>query len=75
MLSYGAFDSPTYYVDITPFVGSLCDGKPHTFTLDVVGMGTSFSINQNWIVSGNLQVRASKIYRTRLTNSVPVTTR
>ena len=60
MLSYGAFDSPTYYVDITPFVPSLCDGKPHTFTLDVVGMGTNFSINQNWIVSGNIQVRISR---------------
>jgi Peptide N-acetyl-beta-D-glucosaminyl asparaginase amidase A len=64
MLSYGAFDSPTYYVDVTPFVPSLCDGQPHTFTLDVVGMGTSFSINQNWIVSGNLQVGIFDFYMT-----------
>jgi Peptide N-acetyl-beta-D-glucosaminyl asparaginase amidase A len=56
MLSYGAFDSPTYYIDITPFVPSLCDGKPHAFTLDVAGMGANFSTNQNWIISGNLQV-------------------
>ncbi|KAF8581084.1 hypothetical protein K439DRAFT_257490 [Ramaria rubella] len=56
MLSYGAFDSPSYYIDITPFVPGLCDGRSHNFTLSVVGMGTNFSINQNWIVSGNLQL-------------------
>lgn len=57
MLSYGAFDSPTYYIDATPFLPILSDGKSHVFTLNVVGMGANRSTNADWIVSGNVQVR------------------
>lgn len=56
MLAYGAGDSPTYTIDITPFLGTLCDDLPHNFTLDVAGMGPEHSINDNWYVSGNVQV-------------------
>lgn len=55
-MSYGAFDSPTYYIDVTPFLPLLSDGSAHNFTLDVVGMGANRSINADWIVSGNVQV-------------------
>lgn len=54
--SYGALDLPTYFLDLTPFVPLLTDGKPHTFAIDVVSAETDHSINGNWYVSGNLQV-------------------
>ncbi|KZP11978.1 hypothetical protein FIBSPDRAFT_755761 [Athelia psychrophila] len=54
--SYGALDLPTYFLDLTPFVPLLTDGKPHTFAIDVVSAETNHTINSNWYVSGNLQV-------------------
>jgi hypothetical protein len=56
MVSYGAFDSPTYWIDVTPFLPLLSDGRSHNFTLNVAGMGANHSINGDWIVSGNVQV-------------------
>ena len=58
MLSYGAGDSPTYYIDITPFLGLLTDDKPHSLSLGVAGMGLDppHSINDNWYVSANIQI-------------------
>lgn len=56
MLSYGAFDTPTYHIDITVFLPLLSDGRPHNFTINVVGMGVNRSINADWIISGNVQV-------------------
>ncbi|KAF9454494.1 hypothetical protein P691DRAFT_655993 [Macrolepiota fuliginosa MF-IS2] len=54
--SYGALDLPTYFVDVTPFVPLLTDGKAHTFTIDVVSAESNHTTLQNWFVSGNLQV-------------------
>ncbi|KAE9396036.1 hypothetical protein BT96DRAFT_922388 [Gymnopus androsaceus JB14] len=54
--SYGVAELPTYFIDVTPFVPLLTDGAPHNFTLDVVSAETNHSINQNWYVSGLLQV-------------------
>ncbi|KAH9857099.1 peptide N-acetyl-beta-D-glucosaminyl asparaginase amidase A-domain-containing protein [Lenzites betulinus] len=54
--SYGALDLPTYFLDLTPFVPILTDGNPHNITLDVVSAEDDHTINQNWFVSGNLQV-------------------
>ncbi|KAF8990702.1 hypothetical protein BDZ89DRAFT_1086977 [Hymenopellis radicata] len=54
--AYGALDEPTYFIDVTPFVPLLTDGNPHTFTLDVVSAETDHTIDQNWFVSGLLQV-------------------
>ena len=34
----------------------LTDGQPHTISLDVVSAEDNHAINQNWFVSGNLQV-------------------
>ncbi|KAJ3813211.1 peptide N-acetyl-beta-D-glucosaminyl asparaginase amidase A-domain-containing protein [Lentinula aff. lateritia] len=54
--SYGALDLPTYVLDVTPFVPLLTDGGAHNFTVDVISAETNGAINQNWFVSGLLQV-------------------
>ncbi|KAJ7464627.1 peptide N-acetyl-beta-D-glucosaminyl asparaginase amidase A-domain-containing protein [Mycena latifolia] len=54
--SYGALDLPTYFLDLTPFVPLLTDGKPHLFTIDVASAEANKTILQNWFVSGVLQV-------------------
>lgn len=54
--SYGALDLPTYFIDVTPFVPLLTDGKAHNFTIDVVSAESDHTTLQNWFVSGNLQV-------------------
>ncbi|KAJ3987341.1 peptide N-acetyl-beta-D-glucosaminyl asparaginase amidase A-domain-containing protein [Lentinula detonsa] len=54
--SYGALDLPTYVLDVTPFLPLLTDGSAHNFTLDVISAETNGAINQNWFVSGLLQV-------------------
>lgn len=54
--AYGSFDSPTYNVDLTPFVPVLADGQEHTITLDVVSSEPGHEINSNWLISGNIQV-------------------
>ncbi|TFK76438.1 hypothetical protein BDN72DRAFT_235731 [Pluteus cervinus] len=54
--SYGALDLPTYFLDLTPFVPLLVDGQPHTFTIDVASAESDHAINQNWFVSGLLQI-------------------
>ncbi|KAI0807607.1 peptide N-acetyl-beta-D-glucosaminyl asparaginase amidase A-domain-containing protein [Fomes fomentarius] len=54
--SYGAVDLPTYFLDLTPFVPVLTDGQPHSISLDVLSAEDDHTINQNWFVSGNLQV-------------------
>ncbi|KAJ7685189.1 peptide N-acetyl-beta-D-glucosaminyl asparaginase amidase A-domain-containing protein [Mycena polygramma] len=54
--SYGALDLPTYFLDLTPFVPLLTDGKPHLFTIDVASAEANKTILSNWFVSGVLQV-------------------
>lgn len=54
--SYGALDLPTYFLDLSPFVPTLTDGKPHRITLDVSSAEDDHTILQNWFVSGVLQV-------------------
>jgi hypothetical protein len=59
-----AYDLRDYEVDITPFLPYLLDGKPHSFSIKVVGSddnggngaGTlsEDSINSYWLVSGKL---------------------
>lgn len=58
--SYGALDLPTYVLDLTPFVPVLADGAPHNITLDVASAEADHAINQNWFVSGLLQVVLDK---------------
>lgn len=47
---------PSYYVDLTPYVPLLTDGKPHDITIDVASAEPDHAINSNWIISANLQV-------------------
>lgn len=58
-----AYDLRDYEIDITPFLPYLLDGKPHSFTIKVVGMGrggdgagtlSENNINSYWLVSGKL---------------------
>ncbi|PPQ93318.1 hypothetical protein CVT25_014447 [Psilocybe cyanescens] len=58
--SYGALDLPTYFLDITPFVPTLTDGKPHNISLDVTSAEDDHTILQNWFLSGVLQVFTDK---------------
>lgn len=54
--AYGAVDLPTYFLDVTPFVPVLADGKPHNITIDVASAEDNHAILQNWYLSGNFQV-------------------
>jgi len=54
--SYGTLDLPTYFVDLTPMLPLLVDGNPHNVTIDVISAEANHTINQNWFVSGNIQV-------------------
>ena len=55
--SYGAIDLPTYHLDLTPFIPILTNGEPHNITLDVASAEPDHQINQNWFLSGLLQVK------------------
>ena len=71
--SYGALDLPNYFVDLTPFVPLLTDGKPHLFSIDVVSAENDHAINQNWFVSGAIHIRTDSSSRPttgRITNYV-----
>jgi hypothetical protein len=53
---FGAFDLPTYHVDLTPFIPLLVDGKAHNISLDVASGEADHAINPNWYLSANIQV-------------------
>jgi hypothetical protein len=50
IVAIGAFDAPTYLVNLTPFVGKFVDNKPHNVTF-FVDYGIDF-----WPIDGNLLV-------------------
>ncbi|KAH8982203.1 peptide N-acetyl-beta-D-glucosaminyl asparaginase amidase A-domain-containing protein [Lactarius akahatsu] len=54
---YGALDMPTYHLDLTPFIPILTNGQPHNITLDVASAEPDHQINENWYLSGLLQVK------------------
>lgn len=59
-----AFDLKEHEIDITPWLGVLCDGADHTFTIYVAGLldngGTEASVTQtvgsSWYVTGKIFV-------------------
>lgn len=58
LTSFGAYDSPTYWIDITPFLPQLLSKTtPHSMTLAVRGQGQNPSFNSNWFVSGSIHIR------------------
>ncbi|KAG0151623.1 hypothetical protein CROQUDRAFT_719785 [Cronartium quercuum f. sp. fusiforme G11] len=51
----GAFEAPSFTLDITPFVPLLADCLPHNFTINVHGDGSGDrSTNPEWIISGSV---------------------
>ncbi|TFK29941.1 hypothetical protein FA15DRAFT_630689 [Coprinopsis marcescibilis] len=54
--AYPAHDLPTYFIDLTPFLPVLVDGKAHSFTIEVISGEEDRRILENWYVSGILQV-------------------
>lgn len=54
-----ALDLPAVDVDVSPWLGTLCDGAPHAFELRVVGYDAAApaglgSVAENWYVSGQV---------------------
>lgn len=60
LASLRAFDIPSFFVDITPFLPILTDTAPHNFTLIVIGQGVDHSINNNWFLTGSLHIKLDK---------------
>ncbi|KIM33130.1 hypothetical protein M408DRAFT_61343 [Serendipita vermifera MAFF 305830] len=56
IVAYGAYDAPTYTVDLTPFIPLLTDGQEHVVSLDVVSDEPDHTIVPNWYLSGNIKV-------------------
>jgi hypothetical protein len=55
------YDLPTFEIDVTPWLSLLCNGKGHTFQLQVVGFDTSAegqigAVGENWYVSASVFV-------------------
>lgn len=59
-VAFGAYDQPTYYIDISPFLGQLTDDAEHEIQLKVVSAEQSQEIDASWFVSGNVQVFLDK---------------
>ncbi|ETV96236.1 hypothetical protein H310_10420 [Aphanomyces invadans] len=50
IVAVGAFEAPTYIVDLTPFLANVLDGKPHNVSF-AIGNGHDY-----WPTNGNLLV-------------------
>lgn len=50
MAAIGAFDMPSYDLDITPFLGLVLDGQPH-----MIGIGVK-DAQSYWLVTANLHI-------------------
>ncbi|KAI0539186.1 peptide N-acetyl-beta-D-glucosaminyl asparaginase amidase A-domain-containing protein [Xylaria digitata] len=60
-----AYELPSFEIDVTPWLGLLTDGEPHSFALRVVGYDTSTEdgigpVGENWWVSGSVFVWISE---------------
>ncbi|GAA5831520.1 hypothetical protein JCM11251_004051 [Rhodosporidiobolus azoricus] len=56
LASLRAFDIPSFYVDISPFLPNLTNGKEHTISFAVVGQGKNETVNNNWFITGALHL-------------------
>ncbi|OQR99147.1 hypothetical protein ACHHYP_07266 [Achlya hypogyna] len=54
VVATGAFEAPTYLVDITPFLGKVLDGKPHS-----ISFGVTYGLDY-WPTTGNLLIYIDK---------------
>ncbi|PWN24088.1 hypothetical protein BCV69DRAFT_279989 [Microstroma glucosiphilum] len=57
---FGSYDQPTYLLDLTAFLGILCDGREHEYEIKVASAEEDEENNKSWFVSGNLQVVVGK---------------
>lgn len=68
MVGIDAFDLKEGEIDISPWLGILCDGKPHNFSMNVVGLdddgGTSAKLSSgvgnNWQLTGKIFIWLDK---------------
>ncbi|GAA5953176.1 hypothetical protein JCM8115_000450 [Rhodotorula mucilaginosa] len=60
LASLRAFDIPSMYLDLTPFLPILCNGGAHDFTFMVLGQGEDNSVNNNWFLTGAVHVVLDK---------------
>ncbi|KAL6003138.1 hypothetical protein ACLOJK_023361 [Asimina triloba] len=64
VVAIGAFNLPSYDLDLTPFLGRLLDGKSHSFSLSVTGSIPFWLVNANlhlWLDRGSSHVRAALV--------------
>ena len=57
------YDVPSFEIDVTPFLPLLCDGKPHTLELKVVGYDSKTifgTVAENWYVTASIFVWLDK---------------
>lgn len=62
MVGIDAFDLKEGEIDISPWLGVLCDGRPHNFSINVVGLdddgrttaALSSNVGSNWQVTGKI---------------------
>ncbi|QUC23077.1 uncharacterized protein UV8b_07318 [Ustilaginoidea virens] len=55
MVGPQAFDLREHEIDVTPWLGVLCDGSSHVFSLEVVGQDDLVA-NKYWVLSGKIFV-------------------
>ncbi|KAI4306868.1 hypothetical protein L6164_030110 [Bauhinia variegata] len=69
MVAIGAFNLPSYDLDLTPFLGKLLDGKKHNFAIGVT-QGISY-----WFVNANLHLwldpHSSEVHAHRIVHHGP----
>lgn len=72
IVAIGAFNLPSYDVDLTPFLGKLLDGKEHSF-----GIGVNQAISY-WLVNANLHLwldhHSSVVHASRIMHKSPEVT-
>ncbi|GAA5897560.1 hypothetical protein JCM8208_003304 [Rhodotorula glutinis] len=56
LASLRAFDVPSAFIDVSPFLPLLSDGKPHEFSFSVLGQGDEGSVNDHWFITGALHL-------------------
>ncbi|KAK6586862.1 hypothetical protein PZA11_000152 [Diplocarpon coronariae] len=57
------YDFPSFEIDVSPWLGSLCDSMPHKFELEVFGYDSEeglLSIESDWWVSGSIFIWLDK---------------
>ncbi|KAJ1426335.1 Peptide-N4 [Sesbania bispinosa] len=66
IVAIGAFNLPSYDMDLTPFLGKLLDGKDHVFGIRVIRGISFWLVNANlhlWLDRGSKIVHASRVFR------------